>query len=45
MCEEVKIFGGDVVVDVFFLLSGIGVDILCVKLDEWYVLMLVVFVE
>lgn len=38
--EEAKTFGGDVAVDAFSSLSGIGVDTLGAKLDEWYAPML-----
>ncbi|EKF9984850.1 ribosome biogenesis GTP-binding protein YihA/YsxC [Vibrio cholerae] len=38
--EEAKTFGGDVAVDAFSSLSGIGVDTLRAKLDEWYAPML-----
>lgn len=34
--EDAQKFGGDVAVDAFSSLSGIGVDTLRAKLDEWY---------
>ena len=34
--KEAESFGGDVKVDAFSSLSGIGVDILRARLDEWY---------
>ncbi|GIB90900.1 YihA family ribosome biogenesis GTP-binding protein [Vibrio cholerae] len=43
--EEAKTFGGDVAVDAFSSLSGIGVDTLCAKLDEWYAPMLAALAE
>ncbi|EGQ9321089.1 YihA family ribosome biogenesis GTP-binding protein [Vibrio cholerae] len=43
--EEAKTFGGDVAVDAFSSLSGIGVDTLRAKLDEWYAPMLAAFAE
>ncbi|EOA6574574.1 ribosome biogenesis GTP-binding protein YihA/YsxC [Vibrio cholerae] len=43
--EEAKTFGGDVAVDAFSSLSGIGVDTLRAKLDEWYAPMLVALAE
>ncbi|MCX9564266.1 YihA family ribosome biogenesis GTP-binding protein, partial [Vibrio cholerae] len=43
--EEAKTFGGDVAVDAFSSLSGIGVDTLRAKLDEWYAPMLAALAE
>ncbi|GHW43866.1 hypothetical protein VCSRO196_2686 [Vibrio cholerae] len=43
--EEAKTFGGDVAVDAFSSLSGIGVDTLRAKLDEWYAPVLAVIAE
>ncbi|EKG0406652.1 YihA family ribosome biogenesis GTP-binding protein [Vibrio cholerae] len=43
--EEAKTFGGDVAVDAFSSLSGIGVDTLRAKLDEWYAPMLATLAE
>ncbi|HEQ3486511.1 TPA: YihA family ribosome biogenesis GTP-binding protein [Vibrio cholerae] len=43
--EEAKTFGGDVAVDAFSSLSGIGVDTLRAKLDEWYAPVLATIAE
>ncbi|BCZ99113.1 hypothetical protein V130003_00960 [Vibrio cholerae] len=43
--EEAKTFGGDVAVDAFSSLSGIGVDTLRAKLDEWYAPVLAAIAE
>lgn len=43
--EEAKTFGGDVAVDAFSSLSGIGVDTLRAKLDERYAPMLAALAE
>ncbi|WP_217534529.1 ribosome biogenesis GTP-binding protein YihA/YsxC [Vibrio cholerae] len=43
--EDAQKFGGDVAVDAFSSLSGIGVDTLCAKLDEWYAPMLAALAE
>ncbi len=43
--EDAQKFGGDVAVDAFSSLSGIGVDTLRAKLDEWYAPMLAALAE
>ncbi len=45
MREEAKTFGGDVAVDAFSPLSGIGVDTLRAKLDELYAPVLAAIAE